>query len=432
MNTQYFKQYIPLILVLYVLAFFSCGDKNSTDAVTDIPYDPNEPVTLSRFYPDSGGMATQILLEGSNFGNNENEVKVYFNQKRAAVVRSTGEMIYAITPRQPGDTCTLSVVINGDSVVYEQPFIYHTNVTVSTICGVPGSTEQKGGTLAEAQFLYPRYLTVDHEKNIYLNDRNVTVNSGIFYLINEENNLVMPLASNLPMSNSPSMDPTGTKVLLPIDVGLSYYEFDTQMEYSMRKYTIHKTGEWASQYKLSFAPCAIDGMLYWYGRYNSHILRIDPNTRECTSVSDVKPSAWYFVAFDPLEPHMLYAAANQLSAIFRYNILTDEFELYAGTQNVKGHADGNRKEALFNTPGQIFFDSDGNLFIPDVNNHCIRQIDRNGIVSTVIGIPGKSGYVDGGPDYALFNQPWGVTVDKDDVVYIADMGNKCVRKLAIE
>ena len=45
---------------------------------------------------------------------------------------------------------------------------------------------------------------------------------------------------------------------------------------------------------------------------------------------------------------------------------------------------------------------------------------------------GRAGYVDGTPDDALFDEPWGVAVDEEGTIYIADTKNKCIRKLAIQ
>ena len=54
-------------------------------------------------------------------------------------------------------------------------------------------------------------------------------------------------------------------------------------------------------------------------------------------------------------------------------------------------------------------------------------------VSTPIGLPGMKGYKDGGPDIAKFNHPFGVAVSADgQIVYVADTGNKVIRKLSIE
>lgn len=66
-------------------------------------YDPNVPVTVTDFYPDSGGVATQMILNGSNFGTDLNNIQVYFNKKKAAVIGSLGDKLYVITPRRPGD-----------------------------------------------------------------------------------------------------------------------------------------------------------------------------------------------------------------------------------------------------------------------------------------------------------------------------------------
>jgi len=106
--------------------------------------------------------------------------------------------------------------------------------------------------------------------------------------------------------------------------------------------------------------------------------------------------------------------------------------LYAGAREDPGYEDGKRLNARFNFPSQICFDLDGIMYIADSSNHCIRSIDREGAVSTVIGVPGRAGYVDGTPDDALFDEPWGVAVDEEGTIYIADTKNKCIRKLAIQ
>lgn len=76
---------------------------------------------------------------------------------------------------------------------------------------------------------------------------------------------------------------------------------------------------------------------------------------------------------------------------------------------------------------------DGTLYVGDTDNCCVRKISRDGVVSTVVGIPGKSGYLDGGnPDIALLNRFWGMYIDEEGTLYIADYYNNCVRKLTIE
>ena len=59
--------------------------------------------------------------------------------------------------------------------------------------------------------------------------------------------------------------------------------------------------------------------------------------------------------------------------------------------------DGPIEDALFNYPKDIKFDNDGNMFVADYGNHCIRMISADNIVTTVDGQPGVAGYKDGGP-----------------------------------
>ena len=77
-------------------------------------------------------------------------------------------------------------------------------------------------------------------------------------------------------------------------------------------------------------------------------------------------------------------------------------------------------------------DDEENLYVADSGNNCIRKITPEGVVSTVIGIPGKSGYKDVTPYVALFAYPWGLAIDSEGIIYVGDKNNLCVRQLSIE
>ncbi|HTK73914.1 MAG TPA: IPT/TIG domain-containing protein [Gemmataceae bacterium] len=84
--------------------------------------------------------------------------------------------------------------------------------------------------------------------------------------------------------------------------------------------------------------------------------------------------------------------------------------------------------AQFDAPAALAYDGKGNLYIADSQNHRIRRIAPDGVVTTVAGnaLPGFSG--DGGPaTSAELNRPTGVAVDSNGNIYIADSGNNRVR-----
>lgn len=82
-------------------------------------------------------------------------------------------------------------------------------------------------------------------------------------------------------------------------------------------------------------------------------------------------------------------------------------------------------------PKGITMDKQGNLYIADYSNQVIRKVGTNGVIETIAGIGTVAGlYGDGGPaNQALLNFPTGVAVDTGGNVYIADTDNYIVRKL---
>ena len=69
-------------LIAMWLLLFACKD----DEVGGKPFDPSLPVTINSIVPDSGGIATPIVIKGHNFGTDKSKVQVFFDDREAVVV----------------------------------------------------------------------------------------------------------------------------------------------------------------------------------------------------------------------------------------------------------------------------------------------------------------------------------------------------------
>ena len=86
--------------------------------------------------------------------------------------------------------------------------------------------------------------------------------------------------------------------------------------------------------------------------------------------------------------------------------------------------------AQFYNPTEVNLDSNGYVYVADINNHLIRKISPSGMVSTVAGVAMMSGYVDGTSGTARFYSPHGVVVDTVGNIYVAEYNNHLIRKIS--
>ena len=81
-------------------------------------------------------------------------------------------------------------------------------------------------------------------------------------------------------------------------------------------------------------------------------------------------------------------------------------------------------------PYYLAVDGVGNVYVSDYGNYTVRKITRDGVVSTLAGAAGISGYADGPGSAARFSHPEGIAVDGAGNVYVADYGFSNIRKIA--
>lgn len=96
----------------------------------------------------------------------------------------------------------------------------------------------------------------------------------------------------------------------------------------------------------------------------------------------------------------------------------------------EGASDGQGDTAQFNRPFGVAVDVGGTVYVADKNNHCIRKVTPEGVVSTLAG--GSQGFAEGKGSDAQFDNPMDVAVDSSGIVYVADKGNDRIRKITPE
>jgi sugar lactone lactonase YvrE len=102
----------------------------------------------------------------------------------------------------------------------------------------------------------------------------------------------------------------------------------------------------------------------------------------------------------------------------------------AGLAGNPGSADGTNSKARFYRPAGIAVDSATNLFVADMFNHTLRQITPAGKVTTIAGLPGVWGSADGTNSTARFYLPQGISVAANGDLFVDDSGNQTVRKVS--
>jgi sugar lactone lactonase YvrE len=104
--------------------------------------------------------------------------------------------------------------------------------------------------------------------------------------------------------------------------------------------------------------------------------------------------------------------------------------LLAGSLQSAGSSDGVGVKAQFNQPRGVAQDLAGTIYVADSGNHTIRKIAPDGTVSTLAGAAGQAGSVNGTGGTARFSSPRAVAVDGQGNLYVADTENHTIRKIS--
>ena len=129
---------------------------------------------------------------------------------------------------------------------------------------------------------------------------------------------------------------------------------------------------------------------------------------------------------------VIYMADTFNNRIRRIDIATREVTTIAGTGEAGHTGDGGPAlAATLNGPSDVYLTHDNELFIADAENHSVRKIDANGVITTVVG-NGQQGIPEDGVEATStsFNKIFGVAYDEAaHTLYFTDTFNHMVKKV---
>ena len=115
---------------------------------SDAPaYNPSQKVTIGDFTPSSGSVGQQLVIYGSNFGNDPSLVKVVIGGKPAPVVSVNGDCLYTFIPSKSftGEiVITVGEGAQAQTVTADKNFTYDRKMVVGKLCGYKLPDDSQG------------------------------------------------------------------------------------------------------------------------------------------------------------------------------------------------------------------------------------------------------------------------------------------------
>jgi serine/threonine protein kinase, bacterial len=408
------------------------------------------PPSVSGINPTSGPKNTAVTISGNNFGTDAGKVAVSFNGLAATVQSVTNTQIVALVPAK-ANTGIVKVTVNAQSVD-GLIFTYIPTVIVSTVAG-NGLQGYIDATGSAARFNYPVGVSADSAGNLYVIDQSNTVrkinSGGAVSTVAGSNGLngyvdATGAGARFNSLNGISLDPSGA-FMYAGDPGNN----------AIRKITSNGT---VTTYAHSLIQDLLDGPLgsahfdlpdYLTADINGNVYFSDFGNRRIRKITPagivsslagggssagvVDGTGTAATIKFPLgiaadAQGNIYYTENNNNSVRKITPAGEVKTLAGGTQ---GFADGTGTAAQFYTPFGICVDNAGNIYVADHDNNRIRKITQAGIVTTIAGNDGQ-GYKDGDGTIAYFNNPDGMTIDKDGNLYVADTRNHAIRKITVQ
>ncbi|TKG92030.1 hypothetical protein EYV94_19900 [Puteibacter caeruleilacunae] len=423
------KRALSAIFIFTLL--WSCSDEN----VVIPEYDPNKPVEISSFVPDSGGVGTQLVVIGENFGSDTSLISVYVNGNEAKVIGVNDTRVYAVVPVRAG-TGNVKVVMNhADSVITDKAFNYKLQQNVLTVAGMTdenGNGDRVDGNLENAKFKFPYYLDIDDDNNIFMLERKANKSwesdQAIRYVSLSEGQVSTKLTSGGAMGNLRPIAYSMTQDTLwctndSWNAGVDLFTLTRSQGWFDPTERLHaRTGN-------CVAVNPVDGSVVSSHYLKSMVKWFNPNTGEEKDLLTLGENYVVYLAFSK-DGEYLYMTVPE-----GYQAERGKFYRAKWNSEEKTVSDPELIVSLdyLKNPRQIATDYEGNVYVCDTGNHTIEIWNpKTREIRTFAGIRGEAGYQDGLPLESKFNAPSGICVGKDGAIYVADNENHRIRKIVVE
>ncbi|MFV0417462.1 MAG: SMP-30/gluconolactonase/LRE family protein [Dysgonomonas sp.] len=437
-----------LSLMFILVCFANCsGSFIEEEQKVVTPPDASKTTEISTYFPDSGGIATKIILNGKNFGTDTSYIKVTVNGKSARVVGSDGDAIYAIVPAR-ADTGFIKVLIgkepNIKEFTYEGKFKYQFKRNVTTLFGKNGQAGTDDGAYTNVKLRRPWFVTTDNDGVLYFIDEGRGVNSD-GALRKAYEGVVTTLLRN---SGGPMQSPTALAFNPKQDTLYlvnSLWQANSMVTDAAIACLTRETGfiQIKPFVKATYTKCTAiavhpkTGDIFYNSQNDGYIYKFNRGTKVQEQQFQLNGTDTELRMIFSLDGKTLYIMVKNKHCIYKADFdaataTVKNPKLWVGQWNSSGFENGIGNAAKFNTPGQGAVDEDGNLFVPDKENDCIRKITPDGFVSTYAGVPQGRGYKDGDPSVAQFNRPEAVSFGPDGGLYVMDRENHLMRKVMVE
>jgi hypothetical protein len=477
---------IALLIAGYGMT--GCNNKGGYEGPEPVQgSDPSKSIVFDDYSPKEGSVRTLVFIVGSNFGTDVSKIKVTIGGMNAPVIGSNGSKICVMTPRRAhaGDV-RVSILDADGQVLAEHLFAdlmtIHSALLVGTLTGKvdpsKGDNENSGlinGTFEEAEFQSPWWLELDIDeegnKILYCQDNDV---GGENLVALRKINLTAEEVSTVFMRGQAGMYQVKSMVFETSSRDTLFFVDDNgrgdwsqrhampNMFYALRSENFRKP------YPYLYAQCSYsavsmsDGTIFYNTWVNGRVYKArvvwDESAKmwdgqELFGVRGNNTDHTYMCR----HPEDLYVYINGHNGVYRCaydkaNKLLVSPVLLAGHPNGDaGWADGPGTVARFNRPRQGVFVKNQeyvdegkedvyDYYLCDHNNHAIRKITPEGLVSTFagrgsVGADGQVlGWIDGeARETARFREPCGIAYDEEtDIFYVADRNNKRIRTISVE